>query len=405
MATAKLDRLPKELIAYIACCADASGVLSLSRTCKVVRAVCYDSLIFKNILITSQQTCWPQSYLDIEAVASRAGNDPEVWARYALADQRAWELLLRAHPQESSTQHMDMAWLPELSVVRHPYAQGPRWESPLRDPLDPRPNQLFCVVMAILASTHDLQKVSHELLRYQDRFSRRDDSTASFLWALGTIVLGVRLALKMRLNAWPYNHDAVVPHIDLPEASQIPLRPLNDRYSLPAPFSRRAVELLGRSTSSFGSWDSWYDLHSYEAFRSRSFLSDGSWCGYYTHFYLSTAGLDPPMMEIKFKVSSRAVGNQAPVAIEDVDLLALDCVDGLGHFDIHGVMSYRNRALEFQGRKQYTAGGQVGGWDWDCRLTPFGLVGYWGSVLSTNGQLSRRGIVWLWKKEWTDASP
>ena len=399
MASTKLDGLPKELIAHIACFSDVRSVLQLSLTCKTVRAACYDSLVFRYILLDRQRNFWTKRSLDVEAVADRSRSDAAVWAKYALADEVACELSKSGGQSEIPRQYV--SFLPELAVVKHPVMYDECWKRVMQQPLYQKSNQMFCLAIAVFASEHDMPEVSRSLdMQNNEPYYSRDDSMKGFLWAICTIALTLRSTLRTRLAAWPYNNAAVVPHISFPRAGQIPLRPFNDSYSLPAPFSRRAVELLGRSTSSFSGWDSWYDQHNAAFARNLSNITNGTWCGYYVHFGAQAASVDPPMMEIHFRTPHLSAAQLDPMERMRVDLEALDCVDGIAKFNINGTLVVNNREVLFIGSKEYK--NSQTRWDWDCRLTPFGLVGYWGDMQSEDGRLSRHGIVWLWKKEWTE---
>lgn len=399
MHSAKLDVLPKELIAHIACCSDAETVLRLSLTCKTIRSACYDGLVFKHMLLNRQNQNWTQKTLDIEAIAERAGNDVVCWARYALGDEIAFSLSERECPLEVPQKFANC--LPELFVVKHPFMYDQCWKRFLHKPLDQRPNRIFCLALAILASEQDMPQVFRSLRMQDEPYLMRDDSMKGFLWALCTIALTLRSTLRTRLAAWPYNNNATVPHISFPKASQIPMRPLNDSYTLPLPFSRRAVELLGRSTSSFSGWDSWYDQHNAAFARTITNLTEGTWCGYYVHFGVQAAWLDPPMTEIRFRLKGeRPFSGINSLDTGFVNLEALNCVDGIDTYDLDGTLSFRDREVAFIGQKEYHS--TPTRWDWDLRLTPFGLVGYWGHAQPEEGRTSRYGIVWLWKKEWTE---
>ena len=403
MANVKLEALPKELIAHVACCGDAESVLNLSRTNHRIRAACYDSLVFKDLLTASQQSRWKQNSLDVNAIASRAGNDVVTWARYALADQRAWELSKKECPLEIPKNFIN--YMPELFVARHPFMNEQCWKRFLRDPLDQQPCQIFCLLVAILASDDDMPQAHKSLDMQEALYLSRDESMTSFLWALCTIALTLRRSLRARLAAWPYNHAAVVPYMTVPKITHIPLQPLSERYSLPAPFTRRAVELLGPSTTGFSSWDSWYRLHNYEAFQSLTCLTRGEWCGYYIHFGVRSAYLDPPMTNIRIRLSATGFGEGIeiwPAEIGAATLHATECRDGIDTFSIHGTIRCRDNEVKLSARKQYV---DSTGWDWDLRLTPFGFVGYWGTKNAQDGELKRYGIVWLWKKEWVEVPP
>ncbi|KAK3053367.1 hypothetical protein LTR09_005536 [Extremus antarcticus] len=406
--TTTLELLPKELIAHIAAFCDATSVLQSSRTCRTIRAASYDALVFKEILIASQLNNWDADTLDIDAISTRAAGNPEIWARYAVADQRAW------HSQESSwvlrgpgspliRKPQDfVSYLPELHVVKHPHLQNNLWKTQLcLMPRDQTPSVRFCVVMALLDpdGSKSYPDMEQPVLRESQLF--QSNTTAAILHASISAVVTLRRALRTSLRAWPFNFAANVPHIALPTAAQIPLRPLNDNYQLPVPFSRRAVELLGNSKTSFSNWDSWYDLHNLAAFRSDAYLTSGTWCGYYTYTHTGSPMVDPPMLNIRFTMVS-SPDRDSVTGDEVVELRAADAHDGHGKFELSGTMSYTNRSVRLKARKRYVDSGTS--WDWDCQLTPFGIVGFWGTgELRRNGP-SRQGIVWLWKQEWTEAA-
>jgi hypothetical protein len=353
--------------------------------------------VFKHIILTSQRRYWKYGNLYIDAMADRAGTNTAEWARYAVADEVAYNLSMKGAALEAPRKFVNC--LPELFVVKHPIMHAPCWQQS-SPKLDHKANQVFCLAMAILASEHNMPQVLESLRPPDEPYLTRDDSMKEFLRALCAMALTLRSGLRTRLAAWPYNNAAVVPHISLPKAWQIPLRPLDDSYSLPLPFSRKAIELLGRTTTSFGSWDSWYHQHN-SAFARR--LSEGAWCGYYVHFGVPPASLDPPMTKIYFRVKDGAASSEwNPLEKPCVDIEALDCVDGIDKFDISGTLSFRDREISFFGRKAYQ--NNLTRWDWDCRLTPFGIVGYWGHTRPEDGRISRYGIVWLWKKEWTEVA-
>ena len=400
MTNVKFEALPEELIAHIATCANPSSALNLSQTCRSIRSACYDGLVFKDILITSQYHNWKQSSLNVKAIASRANNDAATWARYAIADERACDLSQRECPLEHPKNFIN--FLPELFVVGHPFMNGECWNRFLRDRVDQKSNQVFCLALAILAKD-DMPQVFRSLQMENDRYLKRGESMKAFLWTLCTTALLVRLSLKTRLAAWPFNDAARVPYISPPKAHQIPLEPLNDKYAIPAPFSRRAMQLLGSSTSSFSSWDSWYRLHNYEAFQSPEYLTEGTWCGYYVHTVFQSGRLDPPMTDIKFRILPDPT-TEAPTSdnIQEVNMYADNCIDGIDSFSIRATVSASDNEILFRARKDYK--NRRCSWDWDCRLTPFGIVGHWGNNNEENDRLVRYGMVWLWKKEWTETT-
>lgn len=144
MSTIRLDTLPKELISQIAVSSDALSILSLSQTCRKIRSACYDSLVFRELLQT-QRNLWTVDSLDLDAIDTRCGKDAALWARFALADQKAFELSQRECPLETPERFLD--WLPELFIVKHPFMYQQCWARFLWDPYQLTTKQMFCFVM------------------------------------------------------------------------------------------------------------------------------------------------------------------------------------------------------------------------------------------------------------------
>lgn len=144
-----LDTLPEELISHIASSTNATTVLNLTRTCHRLRSVCSDALIFHRIIRTSQQERRPQSssqHLDFDALSSRAGKDVSLWARYAVADQRAWEAEGQDVLSEGSWE-----WAPELAVLRHPFVRFGCWGRLEKGLGEVSAREMFCFAVAVLA--------------------------------------------------------------------------------------------------------------------------------------------------------------------------------------------------------------------------------------------------------------
>lgn len=396
-----LHLLPRELISLIATFTDPSSILKLSSTCRTLRAACWDPLVLKAMLISSQETGWSSKSLDIEAISERAGSDATTWAKYCVADERL--RLLAQDPDSFESQKTFIAFLPELLVVKHSFVAERNWLDALRYRLDQNPSQIFCIAMTILATDDSMPSLTKSLKMEGQWNLRANGDPSGFLWSLCMIALTVRVGVRTRLAAWPFNNAARVPHVDIPTVNQIPLRPIGDQYRIPAPFSRRAIELLGRSITSFSAWDSWYQLHTVALFHDTKQLTDGLWTGYYIHFGNDPLGpLNPPMADIRFEVVAAPEGDGAvDVAGGRVwRLQANNCVDGVDGFELSATVLCSNYGVNITARKRYVHQGH--GWDWDCRLTPFGIVGYWGLRNPNLSTLRREGIVWLWKTSWTD---
>lgn len=394
-STSKFESLPKELIAHVATFVEALSVLALSRTSKTIRSACWDSLTFKETLKKSQRLNWRDGSMDLEAITAQAGNDPSSWARYAVADDKAW-LLATQVKDPLSSRRLSINFLPELALVRHPFLKQNNWFKATHGPFDYLTSHVFSVTMAVLSADNRSLSRFHDPGKCEYCYPKPRENDPAFLsnegslWTLCSIAITLRDGLRIRRDVWPYNNEANVPMIDFPRANQIPLRPLNAEYGLPRPFSRPAVQLMSRFPSLFSEWDTWYRQHNRALYKSEDFLTKGSWCGYYTSTASHTM-LDPPMTRIRFSRSK---------AHDDCDNLSADnCLDGVGPFSLRGSIRWDGDVVKVTMQKDYESGIH---WDWDCRLTPFGIVGHWGAL--EDGSLVTYGFLWLWKQEWTEQS-
>lgn len=304
MTSVRLDTLPPELIHHIACSTDAFSVLQLARVSRRLRSVCYDALVFSELLI-AQQSLWTQKSLDLDAIAHRAGADVQAWARYALAEQRAWEFTRRQAGPDTSYSGDDVIafnyieWLPELSIVRHPFVNHDSWICNLGSPLLSKPCQLFSAAIAVVMFGGRTAQLSEGLrLRDNDWLDRGNDIAKTFRTFYATALI-LRVTERIRLEHFPqYTHNgALVRRAKLPDASKIPLRPLKSSYNIPLPFTSLREQREEPNEFSDPLWDEWYSAHVNALFHSTLFITEGSWCGYYAHFR-GQAPKDPPMVNI-----------------------------------------------------------------------------------------------------------
>ncbi|KAK5112794.1 hypothetical protein LTR85_011128 [Meristemomyces frigidus] len=233
--------------------------------------------------------------------------------------------------------------------------------------------------MAILASDEAMPELFRSYRAQQNRVLIHGVDSTAFLWALRQIALD----------------------IPLPVAMQIPIT-----QDPPLPFAKSFT------------FNQWYAQHNDRLSSTADYLTEGSWCGYYTLLGPNIEHVDPPMTNIKFHLIPTP--HSPP---DELSLKAEGCRDGAGSFTITGAfrkhpeatdaqndrLKSRGDEIAFTAVKQYTNSGTS--WQWDLRITPFGLVGFWGLLggsdrgrgstwLVTLG-MERYGVVWLWKEEWT----
>ncbi|KAK5713299.1 hypothetical protein LTR17_017669 [Elasticomyces elasticus] len=389
-----IHTLLSELIAHIASYTDARTALCLTKTSRKIREASYDVLVFQAIIATSKHTSWKRGlwyrqsrYL--QTIAEVADKDVSIWARYALADHKAHEQRMNtAEVYSSQGGTGTRTWLPELFVITHPTIFNPNW---VRIPLSSADTSVmneFCRVLAVLASPDPASDEAF-VCSFLSPAVERGTTSSAFLMVLSTIALYLRTSIGKRLAAWPYNGAANVPYIQPPQIQQIPIvtgvRP-------PLPFSESRE------------WNSWYERYNEGLYTSPDYFTEGAWCGYYTGKGNTLRGsIDPPMIGIKFQVVPTP--EYRP---DELSLRATDCRDGQGLFDVTGGFTHsgddETGDIEFTALKQYHNNGQA--WLWDLKLTPFGLVGYWGSDEQQYGDhgefgMARLGLVWLWKGSWT----
>jgi len=133
---------------------------------------------------------------------------------------------------------------------------------------------------------------------------------------------------------------------------------------------------------------------------SKEFIETGEWVGYYSYGSSLTRSpsFDFPMEKIKLRVRS-TTSNESISDADGVAAAQPSTVlhisgrgeDNVGKFRILGDIHPDGRAPLV---KTYEQGF---GWNWETKMTPWGLMGFWGA--EEDG--SRHGWVWLWKKEWS----
>ena len=394
-STPRLNALPEELITELATSCDALSALRLSATCRRVHGAVYNTLTFRQILEKSQKYRWNRESLQtgcIQALANKKGaknksKKVSVWARYALADQMAWQLAQKADHLEAPQNFL--RWLPELCVVKHPFIYEQCWVRNLGDDADRALNHIFCQAVATLAAEQSLPQLSNATNSLESRPLHLGIETKDFLRALCTTATILRTAQHTRQPAWPHDMATNVRDISIPTALQLPTMPDPN-----LPFS------------SSGAFEDWYEHCNESIFTTANYFTSGTWVGYYTHFDIASHQNDPPMVNIKFRRTPTIPGRP-----DELSIAAQNCLDGVGPFVLmggftHAEMDENDQTsgdVELTMLKQYTNGPTS--WMWDLRVTPFGLVGFWGAEpwdgRHVQTGIERLGTVWLWKEEWT----
>lgn len=118
---------------------------------------------------------------------------------------------------------------------------------------------------------------------------------------------------------------------------------------------------------------------------SREFLEDGEWIGFYSisRQIEERVSFDPPMHGIRFSASAN---DDCPTIL----YLHATGKDGVDPFDLDGLVEQKSGKVMLT--KRYN---QFNIWYWSSIMTPYGIVGTWGSR-------GYGGWVWLWKVGWTN---
>ncbi len=156
------------------------------------------------------------------------------------------------------------------------------------------------------------------------------------------------------------------PIMSFPSPTSIPFHLLMD---VPLPFSPDAAEKfsschLARMTTV-------------------DFLQDGEWTGFYamSFDYKNPALFDPPMRGIRFAATANSDSETTLYGTGE---------DSVGAFHLEGTLGPSTGNIRLT--KMYEGGLPV--WNWECLMTPVGIVGCWGCP-------EYGGWLWLWKTGWT----
>ncbi|KAF2229308.1 hypothetical protein EV356DRAFT_511077 [Viridothelium virens] len=399
-SSAMLDGLPLEVMQNIACQSDARAVLALSHTNSRLRAACWSPFVLRRI-IEHRRDIWKRDSFDIAFVGRSIGLDTETWAKFALADQCAFELyngvtggLTRDVIKRS------LSWAPQLIVCQHPVASSP-WlaenlASVVHDltsvTLDDRINFWYAATM--ISTTYEgndmvLSNANTVKGLYSDICEAK--SVGKVLRALGAFAVLLKQAIRTDtindvLGYVPAT--GARPRADnmlFPSAMDIPVLRLNN-ISLCSPFGM-SVCPDGRRPSD---WTFWIN-HCSKQMLLPEFITDGEWSGYYCYGNNRRVSFDGPMDGIKFEISE-SLGHRRDVDRTGCYHVKGSGIDSVGIFTLDGEIREPHELLL---SKRYA----THSWLWECTMTPFGIFGDWFQHGHGRNRVAL-GAIWLWKKDW-----
>lgn len=385
-----LVRLPVELIARIASYTNASTILTLARTNRALRAASYDTVVFKQIIQTSQRDIWELPCLNLEALTACAGDDAQAWARYAIADEKAISFV-RGHAPDTD-QVESLLWAPHLAVLNHPFLYSTRQKTPRLEIYSRKPtdHQLLYQAIAFLANPENIPDDKHE---FRDDLSDLGSTSAHFSIAQSYSILAdiitawnddrwTRRATESAQTRGYHHRPAALPTISelglfVPSwVQQMPPPPFDGTSAADTPAHRHQ-------------WEAWSIDHI-----RRAFTTATNWHGLYTYRVTDgeiSARKDAMMTNITFCIIDDPAASEDLVAVE-----AKDCLDSVGRFDLRGRINWVEKS--FVGVKTYLSGNRPGRtWSWDLKISPFGLHGYYYSP--PTGRSVPRGYIWLWRQD------
>ena len=115
---ATLGQLPLEVVQNIASQCDARAILSLCKTSRYLGAACWNASVLRDSL-ERHKALWEQNKFDIERIGQSLGHDTEAWARFAIADRRAFEIRLGVEGGlVGDTLQRCLSWAPHLVICQ-----------------------------------------------------------------------------------------------------------------------------------------------------------------------------------------------------------------------------------------------------------------------------------------------
>ncbi|KAF1814819.1 hypothetical protein P152DRAFT_233777 [Eremomyces bilateralis CBS 781.70] len=185
-----------------------------------------------------------------------------------------------------------------------------------------------------------------------------------------------------------------------PEHSQLPsnliLPPSIDTIPLAQIYADPENDKSALLSDCFGSFEASYRfaVSHLKTMATKQFMED-DWVGYYSCCNAQDTPwdmtFDGPMQGIKFSTSSSPPNHRHDMTLRS------NGYDVVGAFQLFG--SLNTNTGYFHLIKRYEAQPVV--WNWEGRLTPWGLVGVWGRHAPSQWG----GLFWLWKSSWSRPAP
>jgi hypothetical protein len=160
-------------------------------------------------------------------------------------------------------------------------------------------------------------------------------------------------------------------------------QPMDSTYQLPIPFSPSA-----EAPRASGAWETWFTKH-VQSMSLPVYLEEGQWRG--SDDYPGVRAFDPPMRDIQFAVRQPLRSGNGHVW-----KMRAPGHDGAGRFTLEGWVETLVGRLNL--RPTYVG---AHSFDWECFMTPFGIVGSWGT--RHRDRFHQTGRLWRWKREWNRA--
>ncbi|MCJ1385650.1 hypothetical protein MMC17_008773 [Xylographa soralifera] len=411
-----LAQLSPELLHRIASLGTCSSALNLRLVCRAFHRICDSRILYQEIIHNGNGLSVPDPsssssprwvYSDLVLSLHQPAH---VWARYALADEKARELSRRRVHAVSPTGLVGVSrreqvlprrlesWMPQLCALHYPEVEldttVPAMVTSLLAPVQAlsfSPEEMalsFVFASYLLTSSVDpyvrrhmldfarnalnegaggkvsrseiegtsWNRLREKMFGVQQTNSNRESGLARLV--VGFMAIDIRFGTYKNIYLW---NKSIIP-ISPPALDQIPFAEL--MANIPLPFEPAAER---------------FNVCHLEKMASKAFLEAGEWVGYYcSSSEAAWSYLDPPMRGIFFQVEDEYQGGLVR--------LRAGGFDAVGSFTLTGTLHPGTGDVTMI--KQYLGAHM---WMWRGSLTPFGIAGSWGG---------HNAWFWLWKADW-----